>query len=172
MDLDWNGKTGLTIQIQNPILTLDCQSQSNPLNWIAIRIEQSSNPIQQYPVRHLWQEEIQMWRQTLLHKWNINCKNKNFTKCYRGLKLAKKVSHINYLYVIYKRKVLEGNFNFWIHISIIDVIAFGGGGQLFCDDSPKARVLNSSSMAGQKLGACSRAKTYMFLKYKLFLWKK
>jgi len=28
---------------------LDCQSQSNPPNWIAIRIEQSSNPIQQYP---------------------------------------------------------------------------------------------------------------------------
>jgi hypothetical protein len=28
---------------------LDCQSQSNPLNRIAIRIEQSSNPIQQYP---------------------------------------------------------------------------------------------------------------------------
>ncbi len=49
MDLDWNRLTGLTIQIQNPILTLDCQSQSNPLNWIAIRIEQSNNPIQQYP---------------------------------------------------------------------------------------------------------------------------
>jgi len=49
LDLDWNGKTGLTIQIQNPILPLDCQSQSNPPNWIAIRIEQSSNPIQQYP---------------------------------------------------------------------------------------------------------------------------
>jgi hypothetical protein len=31
-------------------LILDCQSQSNPPNWIAIRIEQSSNPIQQYPV--------------------------------------------------------------------------------------------------------------------------
>jgi len=30
-------------------LTLDCQSQSNPPNWIAILIEQSSNPIQQYP---------------------------------------------------------------------------------------------------------------------------
>jgi hypothetical protein len=30
-------------------LILDCQSQSNPPNWIAIRIEQSSNPIQQYP---------------------------------------------------------------------------------------------------------------------------
>jgi len=42
-------KTGLTIQIQNPILTLDCQSQSNPPNWIAILIEQSSNPIQQFP---------------------------------------------------------------------------------------------------------------------------
>jgi len=39
----------LTIQIQNPILSLDCQSQSNPPNWIAIRIAQSSNPIQQYP---------------------------------------------------------------------------------------------------------------------------
>jgi len=38
-------KTGLTIQIQNPILTLDCQSQSNPPNWIAIRIEQSSNTL-------------------------------------------------------------------------------------------------------------------------------
>jgi len=48
--LKWqNWNTGLTIQIQNPILTLDCQSQSNPPNWIAIRIEQSSNPIQQYP---------------------------------------------------------------------------------------------------------------------------
>jgi hypothetical protein len=33
----------------NPILISDCQSQSNPPNWIAIRIEQSSNPIQQYP---------------------------------------------------------------------------------------------------------------------------
>ncbi len=32
----------------NPILTLDCQSQSNPLNRIAIQIERSSNPIQQY----------------------------------------------------------------------------------------------------------------------------
>ncbi len=42
-------KTGLTIEIQNLILTLDCQSQSNPQNWIAIRIEQSSNPIKQYP---------------------------------------------------------------------------------------------------------------------------
>jgi len=42
-------KTGLPIKIQNPILTLDCQSHSNPLNWIAIRIEQSSDPIQQYP---------------------------------------------------------------------------------------------------------------------------
>jgi hypothetical protein len=31
-------------------LILDCQSQSNPPNWIAIRIEQSNNPIQQYPV--------------------------------------------------------------------------------------------------------------------------
>jgi hypothetical protein len=51
LDLDWNGKTGLTIQIQNPIFTLDCQSQSNSLNRIAIRIEQSSNPIQQYPDR-------------------------------------------------------------------------------------------------------------------------
>ena len=30
-------------------MTLDCQSQSNPLNWIAIWIEQSINPIQQYP---------------------------------------------------------------------------------------------------------------------------
>jgi hypothetical protein len=30
-------------------LILDCQSQFNPPNWIAIRIEQSSNPIQQYP---------------------------------------------------------------------------------------------------------------------------
>ncbi len=37
------------IQIQNPILTLDCQSQSNTPNWIATRIEQFSNPIQQYP---------------------------------------------------------------------------------------------------------------------------
>jgi len=36
-------KTGLTIQIQNQILTLDGQSQSNSPNWIAIRIEQSSN---------------------------------------------------------------------------------------------------------------------------------
>jgi len=38
----------LTIQIKNPILNVDCQSQSNPLNWIAIQIEQASNPIQQY----------------------------------------------------------------------------------------------------------------------------
>jgi len=36
-------KNGLTIQIQNPILILYCQLQSNPPNWIAIRIEQSSN---------------------------------------------------------------------------------------------------------------------------------
>ncbi len=53
MDLDWNDKTELTIQIQNPILILDCQSQSNPPNWIAIQIEQSNNPIQQYPVDNL-----------------------------------------------------------------------------------------------------------------------
>ncbi len=33
----------LAIQIQNPILILDCQSQSNPPNWIAIQIE-ISNP--------------------------------------------------------------------------------------------------------------------------------
>ncbi len=49
----WIGmkKTGFKIQIQNPILYMymDCQSQSNPPNWIAIRIEQSSNLIQQYP---------------------------------------------------------------------------------------------------------------------------
>ncbi len=45
MDLDWNDKTGLTIQIQNQILTLDCKSQSNPPNWIAIRIEQSNPAI-------------------------------------------------------------------------------------------------------------------------------
>jgi len=32
----------LTIKIQNPILCLDCQSKSNPPNWIAIRIEQSN----------------------------------------------------------------------------------------------------------------------------------
>ena len=42
-------KTGSPIQIKNPILTLDCQSQSNPSNWIAIRIElstiQSSNTL-------------------------------------------------------------------------------------------------------------------------------
>jgi len=49
MDLDWNEETGLTTQIQNPILNMDCQSQSNPPNLVAIRIEQSSNPIQQYP---------------------------------------------------------------------------------------------------------------------------
>jgi hypothetical protein len=30
----------------NTILTLDCQSQSNPLNWIAIWIEQSSKTLQ------------------------------------------------------------------------------------------------------------------------------
>jgi len=36
-------KIGLSIQIQNPILILDCQSQSNPPNWIAIQIE-ISNP--------------------------------------------------------------------------------------------------------------------------------
>ena len=49
MDLDWNEETWSTIQIQNPILNMDCQSQSNPPNWFAFRIEQSSNPIQQYP---------------------------------------------------------------------------------------------------------------------------
>jgi len=38
-------KTGMTIQIQNPIFNIDCKSQSNPLNWIAIRIEQSSNTL-------------------------------------------------------------------------------------------------------------------------------
>jgi len=43
LDLDWNEKTGLTIQIQNLILTLDCQSDFNPPYWIAIQIEQSSN---------------------------------------------------------------------------------------------------------------------------------
>jgi len=42
LDLDWNDKTGLLIQIQNLILTLDCQSQSNQPNWIPIQIEQSS----------------------------------------------------------------------------------------------------------------------------------
>ncbi len=47
MDLDWNDKTGLTIPIQNLILTLDCNLRFNPPNWITIRIEQSSNPIQQ-----------------------------------------------------------------------------------------------------------------------------
>ncbi len=46
--LKW--KNWIDNPIQNPILNLDCQSQSNPLNWIAIRIEQSINPIQQYPV--------------------------------------------------------------------------------------------------------------------------
>jgi len=40
-----NAKTGLTIQIQNPILAKDCQSQSNPPNWIAIWIEKSSNTL-------------------------------------------------------------------------------------------------------------------------------
>ena len=43
MDLDWKAETGLTIQ--NPILTLDCQSQFNPLNWIAIQIKQYSNTL-------------------------------------------------------------------------------------------------------------------------------
>ncbi len=47
-----NTKICLKIQIQNPILILDCQSQSNQPNWIAIWIEQSSNPIQQYPENH------------------------------------------------------------------------------------------------------------------------
>jgi hypothetical protein len=41
------------VEAENPnpnlILTLDRQSHPNPLNWIAIRIEQSNNPIQQYP---------------------------------------------------------------------------------------------------------------------------
>ncbi len=39
----------------NPNLILDCQSQSNPPNWIAIRIEQSSNTllVMQY---FLWQD--------------------------------------------------------------------------------------------------------------------
>jgi len=57
----WIGmkKTGFKIQIQNPILYMymDCQSQSNPPNWIAIRIEQSSNLIQQYPGLFLRQHE-------------------------------------------------------------------------------------------------------------------
>ncbi len=35
-------KTGLTIQSQDPIFIMDCQSQPNPLNRIGIRIEQSS----------------------------------------------------------------------------------------------------------------------------------
>ncbi len=39
LDLDWNDKTGLLIQIQNLILTLDCQSQSNQPTCIPIRIE-------------------------------------------------------------------------------------------------------------------------------------
>jgi len=45
-------KTGsaIAIAIQNPILNMDRQSQSNPTNWITIRIEQFFNPIQQYPV--------------------------------------------------------------------------------------------------------------------------
>jgi len=34
-------KTGWTIQ--NPILNMDCQSQSNPPNRISVRIEGSSN---------------------------------------------------------------------------------------------------------------------------------
>jgi hypothetical protein len=37
----------LTIQIH--FFKLDCQSQSNPTKRIAIRIGQSTNPIQQYP---------------------------------------------------------------------------------------------------------------------------
>jgi len=42
----WNW---IEIQNWNPILTLDFQSHSNQPNWVAIRIEQSSNPIQLYP---------------------------------------------------------------------------------------------------------------------------
>jgi len=38
--------------IQNMILALDCQSQSNPANLIAIWIEKSSNPIQQFRAHH------------------------------------------------------------------------------------------------------------------------
>ncbi len=54
--------------IDNPILTLDCQSQSNPLNWIAIRVEQSSNPIQQYP--GLIFQFFEFW--ILIHFLNFN----------------------------------------------------------------------------------------------------
>ncbi len=57
MDLYWNEKNELTIQIQNLISNMDCRSKSNPLNWIAIRIEQFSNIIQHYPRNenlHIW----------------------------------------------------------------------------------------------------------------------
>ncbi len=47
-DLDWNRKAGLTIQFHNPIFKMDCKSQFNPPNWLAIQIEQSINPIQQH----------------------------------------------------------------------------------------------------------------------------
>jgi len=35
----------MTIEIQNPILSLDCQSQSNPPKWVTILIEQSSKTL-------------------------------------------------------------------------------------------------------------------------------
>ncbi len=48
-DFFWNWiemkKTEFTIQIQNRILKMDCQPQSNSPNWIPIRIEQSSNSL-------------------------------------------------------------------------------------------------------------------------------
>ncbi len=52
MDLDRNGKPGLSIQIENTILKRDCQSQSNPLNWIDIRIEQSSNTLYNITIKY------------------------------------------------------------------------------------------------------------------------
>jgi hypothetical protein len=41
-------KSGLSIQIQNPILTWECQSQFNQPNWISIQIEQF-NPTIPWP---------------------------------------------------------------------------------------------------------------------------
>ena len=50
-------KTELTIEIENPISSLDCQSQSNPPSWIAIRIEQSSNSTLPIKIQHIQRDD-------------------------------------------------------------------------------------------------------------------
>ena len=46
--LDWIRTFRLSIQINNPLLKLDCQSKSTSTKWIIIPIGQSTNTIQQY----------------------------------------------------------------------------------------------------------------------------